>query len=113
MHTTTLVKKPINKKLAAAAFAGMLAVGAFSAAPAFAGSGTNGCSAAGCGKKTEKSSCKASHGCKGKTSCKAKHSCKDKTSCKAKADCKGKTSCKTKSGSTCTGDHNDGSRYND
>ena len=65
------VEKKINKKLATAALTGILAVGAFSAAPAFAGSHSNGCSASGCGKKTEKSGCKGKSGCKA-SGCKAK-----------------------------------------
>ncbi len=111
-------KKPFHKKLATAAFAGMLAVGAFSAAPAFAGSHSNGCSASGCNKKTEKSSCSGKSGCKGKTSCKVKASCKGKHSCKGANSCKDKHSCKDKSSckdKTCKGktDHSDNENYND
>lgn len=86
-----------NKKLATVALAGMLAMGSFSAVPAFAGGhGANGCSAAGCKSKTEseghKSGCNA-NGCKSA----------EKSSCKAaeggdKASCKGASSCAAKEG---------------
>lgn len=115
----TLVKKPVNKKLATAALTGILAVGAFSAAPAFAGSGSNGCSASGCGKKTEKHNCGA-NGCKGKSGCKGKD--KAKNSCGANG-CKGKAKaeknscsangCKGKSGCEGKTDHSDNDNYND
>lgn len=109
------VEKKINKKLATAALTGILAVGAFSASPAFAGNHSNGCSAAGCNKKSEKSSCKGKTGCK--SSCKAKSSCKDKHSCKSKNSCKDKHSCKSKNDckASCSGkkDHSDNSTYND
>ncbi|MGH1456792.1 MAG: hypothetical protein ACRBDI_08420 [Alphaproteobacteria bacterium] len=103
-----------NKKLATAAFAGLLAMGAFSAAPAFAGShGTNGCSAAGCNAKTEKNACKTKSGCK--SSCKAKSGCKDANACKSKCT-KSKEQCSKKK-SQCTKKsqqhHNNNDRYND
>lgn len=110
-----LPKKKINKKLATVALAGALAVGAFSAAPAFAGEHGNSCSSAGCNKKAEKSSCKAKSKCKG-NSCKSKHSCK-KNSCKSASSCKAKSSCKgnsCKAKSSCKAkDHSDNSTYND
>lgn len=109
-----MTTKTINKKLATAAFAGMLAMGAFSAAPAFAGShGGNGCSAAGCNAKTEKNACKTKSGCK--SSCKAKSGCKDANKCKGqcskKSDCQ-KSQCK-KSSCSKKKHHNDNKRYND
>ncbi len=102
-------KKPMNKKVATVALAGILAMGAFSAAPAFAGNGGNGCGASGCNKKTEKHSCSGKSGCpsKAKNSCKGKSSCpsKDKPTCKKKKKCN-KSKGKIRS-------HNDNSRYND
>lgn len=100
-----------NKKLATVAFAGILAMGAFSAAPAFAGShGGNGCSAAGCGSKTEKSSCNSANGCKDANSCKSAKPCKSKSACK-KSQCKTKAPCKSKCKKSAS--HEDNSRYND
>ena len=68
--TKTLKKEAksakVNKKLATVALAGMLAVGTFSASPAFAGSHGNSCSASGCGSKTEGNACKS--GCRSETS---------------------------------------------
>ncbi|MBK6896622.1 MAG: hypothetical protein IPH06_08540 [Alphaproteobacteria bacterium] len=109
----------VNKKLATVALAGMLAVGTFSASPAFAGSGGNACSASGCGSKTEGNACKS--GCKssdkptGGSSCASKTSCQTKSSCQAaatetKATCQAKASCENKA--SCSG-HNDKKRYND
>lgn len=101
-----------NKKIATVAFAGMLAMGAFSAAPAFAGGhGGNGCSAAGCHTKTEKNSCKSTSGCK--SSCKSKSSCKDASKCQAKCKSEAKPGCKSKSGCKSKPSHEDNSRYND
>lgn len=102
---TTIIQ---NKKIATMALAGILAMGAFSAAPAFAGHhGANSCSAAGCSAKTEKNSCKAKASCKDKTSCKSMSSCKDKSSCKEKCN----SGCKSKGSARPS--HSDNDRYND
>lgn len=118
---TSKTKKPIvQKKLATVALAGMLAVGAFTATPAFADPGSNGCSASGCNSKAETNSCQAKSGCKsackggchskeGKVTCKTKASCQTKTE-EGKATCQSKVSCQNKA--KCSG-HNDDKRYND
>lgn len=99
----------MNKKVATVALAGILAMGAFSAAPAFAGNGGNGCGASGCNKKTEKHSCSGKSGCPSK----AKNSCKGKSSCpsKDKPTCKKNKTCNKSKGKVRS--HNDSSRYND
>lgn len=116
--TDSAKKSKVNKKLATVALAGIMAVGAFSASPAFAGSHGNSCSASGCGSKTEGNACKS--GCKssdkptGGSSCASKSTCQAKTSCQAatetKATCQAKASCENKA--SCSG-HNDNKRYND
>lgn len=116
MNTLKKSNTSADKKTVAYALAGILAAGAFTATPAFAGSHGNGCSAAGCGAKKEAHSCSGKSGCNDKHSCKA-NSCADKHACKGSA-AKDKNSC---SGNSCSGksscagkdNHNDNSRYND
>lgn len=107
-----MTEKFKNKKVATVALAGILAMGAFSAAPAFAGNHAgNGCSAAGCGSKTEKSGCKGASGCK--SGCESKSSCKSKSGCEGKSGCKSKNECKSGCKSKSAPSHEDNARYND
>lgn len=100
--TLGVAEKPLNKKLATYVAAAVLAVGAFSVAPAYAGhhEGHK------CAKMAEKC-------CKSKKSCKKdcqKPCCKEKkkSDCQSKSGCKSKMGCKSGAGQH----HNDNSRYN-
>lgn len=107
-----------NKKLATVALAGLLAMGTFSAAPAFAGSHSNGCGSSSCkGKKAPvqangcgskpvagaKNACKAASKCKSMDSANTKNACKSMNKCKSMNGCGGKTH----------ESHEDNGRYND
>lgn len=108
-------KTPVNKKIATMALAGALAMGAFTAAPAYAGGMNNGCNANGCKSETRPApeKCPDKAGCQSKSGCQGKTACQTKSSCKSMNKCKSANSCKTKADKGTADGHEDSNRYND
>lgn len=89
----------VSNKLALAALAGLLSVGALTAGVAHAGDQAEG----GTAMKMEKTACKGKASCKSNQMEKEKHACKGLNSCKGqgadgKNACKGQGSCATDGG---------------